>query len=68
MRGEVPDIFSGTQAFGIYVSVIASKHPGRVPQMLAYQTILLRGEALWQRRLAELHLIVRAAGSVQPKS
>lgn len=42
VRREIPDILSWTQAFGVYVSVIASKYPGRVPQMLAYQTTLLR--------------------------
>ena len=52
-RREIPDILSWTQCFGIYVSVMASKYPTRVPMMLAYQTTLLRearrcGGAGWQ--------------------
>ena len=39
---KIPDILSWTQCFGIYVSVIASKYPTCVPQMLAYQTTFLR--------------------------
>ena len=41
-RREIPDILSWIQCFGIYVSVMASKFPGRVPNMLAYQTTLVR--------------------------
>ena len=35
---EIPDIFGWLQCFGIYISVMASKFPERVPNMLAYQT------------------------------
>ena len=41
-RREVPDILSWIQCFGIYVSVVASKFPERVPRMLDYQTTLVR--------------------------
>ena len=41
-RREIPDILSWIQCFGIYVSVMVSKFPGRVPNMLAYQTTLVR--------------------------
>ena len=41
-RREVPDILSWIQCFGIYVSVMASKYPERVQNMLAYQTTLVR--------------------------
>ena len=41
-RREVPDILSWIQCFGIYISVMASKFPERVPHMLAYQTMLVR--------------------------
>ena len=41
-RREVPDILSWIQCFGIYVSVIASKFPKKVPHMLAYQTMVVR--------------------------
>ena len=41
-RREIPDILSWIQCFGIYVSVMASKFPERVPNMLAYQTTLVR--------------------------
>lgn len=41
-RREVPDILSWIQCFGIYISVIATKYPGKVQSMLAYQTMLVR--------------------------
>lgn len=41
-RREVPDVLSWCQCFAIYVSVIASKQPERVSQMLAYQAMLVR--------------------------
>ena len=41
-RREIPDILSWLQCFGIYISVMASKFPERVPNMLAYQTTLVR--------------------------
>ena len=42
LRREVPDILSWAQCFGIYVGVIAEKYPGRVKQLLAYHTTILR--------------------------
>ena len=41
-RREVPDILSWCQCFGIYVSIVATKQPERVPKMLAYQAMLVR--------------------------
>lgn len=41
-RREIPDMLSWIQSFGIYISVMASKYPDRVPNMLAYQTMLVR--------------------------
>ena len=41
-RREVPDILSWIQCFRFYFSVMASKYPERVPNMLAYQTTLVR--------------------------
>ncbi len=41
-RREIPDILSWIQCFGVYICVVASKHPEKVPQLLAYQTMLIR--------------------------
>ena len=41
-RKEVPDLLSWVQCFGVFASVIASKHPERTTQLLAYQTIIIR--------------------------
>ncbi len=41
-RHELPDLFSWVQCFGVYASVVASKQPGRVGQLLAYQTMIIR--------------------------
>ena len=39
---HVPDLLSWVQCFGIFVAVMASVHPGRVRQLLAYQTFIIR--------------------------
>lgn len=41
-RREVPYLLSWIQCFGVYICVVASKHPERVSQLLAYQTMLVR--------------------------
>ncbi len=41
-RREIPDILSWIQCFGVYICVMASKHPQKVPHLLAYQTMLIR--------------------------
>ena len=41
-RREVPDLLSWVQCFGVYVCVVASRHPGRIRQLLAYQTLIVR--------------------------
>lgn len=41
-RREVHNLLSRIQSFVIYVSIVASKYPNRVPNMLAYQTTLVR--------------------------
>ena len=41
-RREIPDILSWLQCFGVFAGVVASKHPDRVPQLLAYQTTIVR--------------------------
>lgn len=50
---EIPDILSWFQCFGVFASVVASKHPDKVLQLLAYQTTIVRearrcGGAGWQ--------------------
>ena len=40
-RREVSDVLSWCQCFAIYISVIASKQPESVSQMLAYQAMLV---------------------------
>ena len=52
-RREVPDILSWVQCFGAYACVVASQHPERLTQLLAYQTTIIRearrcGGAGWQ--------------------
>lgn len=41
-RREIPDILSWLQCFGVFASVVASKHPDKVLQLLAYQTTIVR--------------------------
>ena len=41
-RREVPDLLCWVQCFGIYMAVMASKHPERMRQLLAYQTLIVR--------------------------
>ena len=41
-RREVPDLLSWIQCFGMYASVVTSKTPGKVKQLLAYQTMIVR--------------------------
>ena len=39
---EVPDPLSWVQCFGMFASVMASKYPEKVTQLLAYQTVIIR--------------------------
>ncbi len=41
-RREVPDLLSWVQCFGTYMAVITAKHPERIRQLLAYQTLVVR--------------------------
>ena len=41
-RREVPDILSWITCFGMYASVVCDKTPGRVRELLTYQTVLVR--------------------------
>jgi len=42
-RREIPDIFNWLQCFGVFAAgVVASKHPDRESQLLAYQTTIFR--------------------------
>ena len=41
-RREIPDLLSWIQCFGMYAAVAASKSPDRIPQLLAYQTMIVR--------------------------
>ena len=41
-RREVPDLLSWVQCFGVYVCVVASRHPSRIRRLLAYQTLIVR--------------------------
>jgi len=41
-RREIPDLLSWVQCFGTYMAVLTSKHPDRVRQLLAYQTLIVR--------------------------
>ena len=63
-RREVPDILSWCQCFGIYVSVMATKQPEQVSQMLAYQATLVR-EA-WRWGLEAVRHDIPPAGGWQP--
>ena len=50
MRGEakvrrsrkVTDIFTWLQCFGTYVSVLAPAYPDRIPELMAYMTMIIR--------------------------
>ena len=44
---EIPNILSWLQCFGVFAGVVASKHPDRVPQLLAYQTTIVREARRW---------------------
>ena len=41
-RREVPDLISWVQCFGVYAAVVSAKHPDRMLQLLAYQTMVVR--------------------------
>ena len=41
-RREVPDLLSWIQCFGTYISVVVTKSPAKVKQLLAYQTMIVR--------------------------
>ena len=41
-RREVPDLLSWVQCFGTYISVVASRYPEKVRQLLAYQMLIIR--------------------------
>ena len=43
-RRGVPDLLSWIQCFGVYAAVVISKHPEKMKQLLAYQTMIV-GEA-----------------------
>jgi hypothetical protein len=50
---EVPDLLSWVQCFGVYACVVASKHPDKIREMMAYQTTIICearrcGGAGWQ--------------------
>lgn len=40
-RREVPDLLSWVQCFSTYLAVVATQHPERVKQLLAYQTLIV---------------------------
>lgn len=59
-RREVPDLLSWITCFGTYASVVCSKHPHWIRELLAYQTILVRearrcGGKGWQAYDAMFH-------------
>ena len=41
-RREIPDILSRVQCFGTYAHVVASQHPEKLMQLLAYQTTVIQ--------------------------
>ena len=41
-RREIPDLLSWLQCFGMYAAVAASKSPDSIPQLLVYQTMIVR--------------------------
>ena len=52
-RQEVPDLLSWVQCFGVYACVVASKHPEKISEKMAYQTTIIHearrcGGAGWQ--------------------
>ena len=42
LRREIPDLLSWVQCFGTFMAVVASQHPVKLRQLLAYQTIIVR--------------------------
>ena len=41
-RREIPDLLSWVQCFGTFIAIMASVYPGKVRQLLAYQTLIIR--------------------------
>ena len=41
-RRTIPDLVTWTQCFGLYVAVLASQQPHRVPELMAYQGIIAK--------------------------
>ena len=41
-RREVPELISWVQCFSVYAAVVTAKHPDRILQLLAYQTMVVR--------------------------
>ena len=41
-RREIPDLLSWVQCFGTFIAIMASVYPGKVRQLLAYQTFIIR--------------------------
>ena len=39
---EILDFFSWLQCFGVIASIIVSKQPDRIRQLMAYQTLMIR--------------------------
>ncbi len=42
-RREIPDLLRWVQCFGTYMAIVASKQPDRIKQLLAYQTVAIKG-------------------------
>ena len=41
-RKIIPDLATWLQCFALYVATLAPSHPSRVPEMMAYQTIIAK--------------------------
>ena len=41
-RKLIPDLATWVQCFSIYVATLATKFPGRIPELMAYQTIVAK--------------------------
>ena len=41
-RRKIPDLLSCVQGFGTFIAIVTSVHPGKVRQLLTYQTFIIR--------------------------
>ena len=49
MRKTIPDLATWVQCFGLYVAVMATVQPQRVPELMAYQAIIAKARQTYRR-------------------